>query len=100
MREIRTFELEHGEPAAAWRVAQPLMLKVTAGEVWLTMEGDLMDYWLARGETFRLPRGATAWLSAGAQGARVVLSGNRRFTGWPLTRTSAWSWLPRWLMPA
>jgi quercetin dioxygenase-like cupin family protein len=99
MREIRTFELEHGEPAAAWRVAQPLLLKVTAGQVWLTVEGDVMDYWLTRGETFKLPRGATAWLSAGKDGARVVLSGGRRFSGWPVTRTSARSWLPRWLMP-
>ncbi len=24
MREIRTFELDHGEPAAAWRVTQAL----------------------------------------------------------------------------
>jgi len=60
MREIRTFELEHGEPATAWRVAQPLNLKVTTGEVWLTLEGDAEDYWLAADESFELPRGARA----------------------------------------
>jgi hypothetical protein len=30
MREIRTFELDHGEPATAWRVARPLTLQVMA----------------------------------------------------------------------
>jgi quercetin dioxygenase-like cupin family protein len=39
MREIRTFELDHGEPATAWRVARPLTLQVMAGQVWLTVEG-------------------------------------------------------------
>ncbi len=43
MREIRTFELEHDEPAAAWRVSQPLVLSVMAGEVWLTVEGNADD---------------------------------------------------------
>ncbi len=57
MREIRTFELDHGEPAAAWRVAQPLTLKVMAGQIWLTVEGDLRDHWLHAGDTFGLPRG-------------------------------------------
>jgi len=52
MREIRTFELEHGEPASAWRVAQPLAVNVLAGELWLTVEGDADDYWLAAGESF------------------------------------------------
>jgi quercetin dioxygenase-like cupin family protein len=99
MREIRTFELEHGEPAAAWRVAQPAMLKVTAGEVWLTVEGKPDDYWLASGESYRLPRGATAWISAGRHGARVVLSGSHHFPAWPLRRGSASNWLPRWLLP-
>jgi quercetin dioxygenase-like cupin family protein len=99
MREIRTFELEHGEPAAAWRVAQPAILKVTAGEVWLTVEGDAEDYWLTRGESFKLPRGVTAWVSAGRHGARVVLSGRRHSGTRPLSRLSGWSWLPRWLLP-
>ncbi|MFC0398442.1 DUF2917 domain-containing protein [Paraburkholderia rhizosphaerae] len=100
MREIRTFELEHGEPAAAWRVAQPAILKVTAGEVWLTVEGDAEDYWLRRGESFALSRGVTAWVSAGRDGARVVLSGRRHLGTWPLNRASVWNRLPRWLLPA
>jgi len=102
MREIRTFELEHGEPATAWRVAQPLVLKVMAGEIWLTVEGDSEDYWLAAGDTFELPRGSRAWVSAGRRDARLALM----FAGCvERMRTMAASrsrpfwrdWLPRWL---
>jgi quercetin dioxygenase-like cupin family protein len=107
MREIRTFELEHGEPATAWRATQPLLLQVMAGELWLTVEGDSEDYWLAAGETFELSRGALAWLSAGQLGARLALTapavGNGGGTGRtgerPALRTAraaAWSWVPRW----
>ena len=103
MREIRTFELEHGEPAAAWRVAQPLVLKVMAGEVWLTVSGDLTDHWLASGESFELPRGAQAWISAGRSGARVALAVEEGRLGTPRPaavglRAPVRSWLPRWLL--
>jgi quercetin dioxygenase-like cupin family protein len=74
MREIRTFELDHGEPATAWRVTQALTLQVMAGEVWLTVQGDLRDYWLSAGETFELNRGERAWVSAGPGGARLALA--------------------------
>ncbi|WP_114814518.1 DUF2917 domain-containing protein [Paraburkholderia kururiensis] len=74
MREIRTFELEHGEPAAALQAAQPLVLDVRAGQIWLTVEGDAGDYWLAAGESFELPRGARAWVSSGRDGARFALA--------------------------
>jgi quercetin dioxygenase-like cupin family protein len=74
MREIRTFELDHGEPVAAWRVMQALTLQVMAGEVWLTVQGDLRDYWLSAGETFELNRGERAWVSAGPGGARLALA--------------------------
>ena len=74
MREIRTFELEHSEPASAWRAAQPLAVNVLAGELWLTVEGDAEDYWLAAGESFELKRGAVAWLSGGRDGVRLSLT--------------------------
>lgn len=104
MREIRTFELEHGEPATAWRVTQDLVLQVMAGELWLTVEGDAEDYWLTAGETFELGSGARAWVSAGQSGARLALAfvsegGNER----PAVRTrrpTLWSWMPRWLQTA
>lgn len=112
MREIRTFELEHGEPATAWRVDQPLLVDVMAGQVWLTVEGDAEDYWLAAGESFELQRGAVAWMSAGRDGARLSLamvSGSRESLPTRQTslrplqsgRVSAWmsAWMPRWLLP-
>ena len=32
MREIRIFELEHGEPVETWRLAQAMQLHVSEGE--------------------------------------------------------------------
>jgi quercetin dioxygenase-like cupin family protein len=103
MREIRTFELEHGEPASAWRIAQPLAVNVLAGELWLTVEGDAEDYWLAPGESFELKRGAVAWMSAGRAGARLSLTvadGGREMgdTLRVQRRPTRWTWMPRWLL--
>jgi quercetin dioxygenase-like cupin family protein len=100
MREIRTFELEHGEPASAWRIAQPLSVNVLSGELWLTVEGDAEDYWLAAGESFELKRGAVAWMSAGANGVRLSLSvkgGSGESVPVQRQRTPRWTWMPRWL---
>jgi quercetin dioxygenase-like cupin family protein len=101
MREIRTFELEHGEPATAWRVAQPLVVQVMAGELWLTVEGDSEDYWLTAGESFELSRGALAWVSAGQGGARLALTfaSGRAHAGSPPKSASSprRTWVPRWL---
>ncbi len=74
MREIRVFELEHQEPVQTWRLAQPLQLHVTEGEVWLTMDGDSSDYWLRQGESLALAGGKAVRLSAGSVGARFVLA--------------------------
>jgi quercetin dioxygenase-like cupin family protein len=75
---------------------------VLAGEVWLTLEGDAEDYWLAPGQSFNLPRDAVAWLSAGRHGARVALSyaGGRGAAMRRVTRAGGWNWLPRWLLAA
>ena len=96
MREVRIFEMEHDEPAAAWRVARPSVFKVISGEIWLTVAGEGEDHWLATGESIELPRRAVAWVSAGHAGARFALaSGSERST----TRPAA-GWLPRWLSVA
>jgi quercetin dioxygenase-like cupin family protein len=96
MREVRIFELEHGEPAAAWRVARPSIFKVISGEIWLTVEGDGEDHWLATGESIELPRRAVAWISAGHVGARFALASGSEHSA---TRPAA-GWLPRWLSVA
>jgi hypothetical protein len=74
MREIRVFELEHQEPVQTWRLAQPLQLHVSEGELWLTMDGDSGDYWLRKGESLALAGGKAVRLSAGGAGARFVLA--------------------------
>ncbi|SDJ44454.1 Protein of unknown function [Paraburkholderia steynii] len=103
MREIRTFELDHSEPASAWRAAQPLAVNVLAGELWLTVEGDAEDYWLAAGESFELKRGAVAWLSAGQDGVRLSLTvtgGVGDTVKVERRRAPRWTWMPRWLLTA
>lgn len=95
MREVRIFELEHGEPATAWRVARPSIFKVISGEIWLTVEGEGDDHWLASGESIELPRRAVAWISAGQAGARFAMaSGAERSSTRPVP---VLNWLPRWL---
>ena len=66
MREVRIFEMEHDEPAAAWRVARPSTFKAISGEIWLTVEGDSEDHWLATGRVDRTAApGRWVWISAG-----------------------------------
>ncbi len=74
MREIRIFELEHGEPAETWQLAQAMQLHVSEGELWLTIGGDAHDYWLRTGESMELAAHARVWLSAGNNNARFVLA--------------------------
>jgi quercetin dioxygenase-like cupin family protein len=96
MREVRIFELEQGEPVMAWRVARPSLFKVISGNIWLTVEGDHADHWLAAGQSIELARGSVAWVSAGQEGARFALaSGSERklrklLFGWPIP-----GWLAR-----
>jgi quercetin dioxygenase-like cupin family protein len=97
MREVRIFELEHDEPATAWRVARPSIFKVISGEIWLTIEGDSEDHWLATGQSIELPRRAVAWISAGQAGARFALaSGSERTAAKPMSGSPVLNWLPRW----
>ncbi|RKP48999.1 DUF2917 domain-containing protein [Trinickia fusca] len=72
MREIRIFEMEQDEPATVWSIARPLVVTVTAGQLWLTLEGDAEDYWLDTGQSFRLPAGARAWVGAGRGDVRMT----------------------------
>jgi quercetin dioxygenase-like cupin family protein len=98
MREVRIFELEHGEPATAWRVARPSTFKVLSGEIWLTVEGEHADHWLAAGESVELPRRALAWISASQGGARFSLaSGSEHVASKPRPSLPVWGRLPRWL---
>ncbi|MGA3250711.1 MAG: hypothetical protein ABSD12_21590 [Paraburkholderia sp.] len=81
MREIRTFELDHGEPAAAWRITQALTLQVMAGEVWLTVQGDLRGVPL----TEQIVTGVTAWIRSRAN----ISSRSSKTTSTPTSRPSS-----------
>ena len=74
MREIRMFEMREHEPATAWRVASPLVITVTAGQLWLTIEHDSEDYWLEAGQSFELRPGARAWIGASRGTVRMTVT--------------------------
>lgn len=94
MREVRIFELEHDEPTAAWRVARPSTFKVISGEIWLTVQGDSEDHWLATGQSIELPRNAVAWISAGRAGARFAwASGSEKSIVRPARSLPVLRWL-------
>ncbi|MDH4059569.1 MAG: DUF2917 domain-containing protein [Aquincola sp.] len=48
-------------------------VRVTCGRVWLTVEGDLDDHVLARGQSLPLPRGARVLVQALDAPARLVV---------------------------
>ncbi len=69
----------HGGPislsgAQRWQVPAAGCLRVVAGAVWLTRDGDLDDHWLMPGQCLALPRGArvTAEPARAGQRARLV----------------------------
>ena len=51
MREIRTFELDRHDVPTGWFIDRPQTLKVTHGQIWLTVEGETGDIWLRAGES-------------------------------------------------
>lgn len=97
MREIRTFEMEDHESATAWRIERPLVLTVTAGQLWLTIEHDSEDYWLEAGQSFELPAGVRAWVGPSRGTVRMTVAhAHRRQSS---VKPAGRGWLPRWLQP-
>ncbi|HXZ10641.1 MAG TPA: DUF2917 domain-containing protein [Paraburkholderia sp.] len=64
MTTMQTIALERGIHRV-WRVRHDSVLIVHDGSVWLTLERDPMDYWLAPGDrrAFRRCRHADRWLA-------------------------------------
>ncbi|MBI3285647.1 MAG: DUF2917 domain-containing protein [Burkholderiales bacterium] len=46
-------------------------IEVACGRVWLTIQGDLNDYWLQAGETFHLPAGRLVVIEADRQASLI-----------------------------
>jgi hypothetical protein len=93
MREIRRFELD-ADLCVARRVVSACALEVEAGRVWLTIDRDGTDYWLAPGECMALARGQRIWLSAESGGARLKVVDLRPARATKTLR-SLGGWAPR-----
>jgi len=63
MREIRTFELDRRDPPTRWVIDRPQTLRVTRGQIWLTIEGEADDHWLDAGASVELKPYTTIWVS-------------------------------------
>ncbi|MFM0321868.1 DUF2917 domain-containing protein [Caballeronia glebae] len=63
MREIRTFELDGRDVPVRWVIDRPQTLRVTRGQIWLTIEGAADDYWLDAGASVELKPYTTIWVS-------------------------------------
>jgi hypothetical protein len=63
MREIRTFELDRRDAPTRWVIDRPQTLRVTRGQVWLTIEGEADDHWLNAGASVELKAYTTIWVS-------------------------------------
>jgi hypothetical protein len=64
MREIRHFELDRRDAPTRWVIDQPQTLRVTRGQIWLTIEGEADDHWLDAGMFVELKPYTTIWVSA------------------------------------
>ncbi|KXV03571.1 hypothetical protein CR51_16830 [Caballeronia megalochromosomata] len=63
MREIRTFELDRRDAPTRWVIDRPQILRVTRGQIWVTIEGAADDYWLDAGASVELKPYTTIWVS-------------------------------------
>ena len=63
MYRIEHFEF-HDARAQALRVRAGSLLRLSAGRLWITLEGGSEDIWLQPGEQWCAPRAARLWLSA------------------------------------
>src|SRR5690606_1711856 len=74
MQELRDFELDQAGTPVSWRARPGQRIVARDGNIWLTVEGQHSDVWLAPGQSFALPEGAWVWISADAPRARFTLA--------------------------
>ncbi len=74
MQELRDFELDRAGTPVSWHARPGQRIVARAGHIWLTVEGQRSDVWLAPGQSFDLPDGAWVWISADAPGARFTVA--------------------------
>lgn len=74
MQELKDFQLDGSGRPVGWRAGPDQSIVVREGRVWLTVEGEARDVWLAPGDHHALPEGGMVWLSGEAPGARFTLA--------------------------
>jgi quercetin dioxygenase-like cupin family protein len=100
MREIRTFELDRRDAPTRWVIDRPQTLRVTRGQVWLTIEGAADDYWLDAGASVELKPYTTIWVSATEDASWFSMaSGSTRGSARRLADIAR-AWFARRPMPA
>jgi Protein of unknown function (DUF2917) len=72
MNRVQHFEL-HSLTAARFYAEANCVIRVTSGQVWLTVEGHLGDAWLAAGAEHAVKHGTVVWLSAEPSAAISVV---------------------------
>lgn len=72
-----SLSLQAGQ-AVSGVASQSQCLRIASGRVWVTVEGDLGDYWLSAGDSFAMPAGRLIVIEADAVASKVDLSGARR----------------------
>lgn len=82
-----SYTIDAGQ-AVSYKLRRAQSIQIVSGRVWLTVEGQLADYWLNPGEQFTLPAGRRIVIEADGQASQIKL------------QTPA-SWrLPRWNLAA
>jgi hypothetical protein len=74
MREIRIFELGQSDVPTRLPIGCPSRVSAMRERLWVTVEGQTDDYWLAEGESLELPPYAVVWISAEHDGGRLSVT--------------------------
>ncbi|MDC8760240.1 DUF2917 domain-containing protein [Janthinobacterium fluminis] len=79
MRELfaNSLNLEAGQVVSGV-ARQKRNLRIASGRVWITVEGELCDYWLGAGDTFTVPTGRLLVIEADHQASRVDFISSRK----------------------
>lgn len=75
--------------AVSYQARRAQTIQIATGQVWLTVEGRLADYWLSAGEQFTLPAGRLIVIQAERQPSQIKLQAP---AGWRLPRWNLLAW--------
>jgi hypothetical protein len=99
MREIRTFELDRRDAPTRWVIDRPQTLRVTRGQIWLTIEGEADDFWLQAGASVELKPYTTIWVSGTKEASWFSLASDSTHAGPRSLASLARAWFARRAQP-